>query len=109
VLAGGPPRDSTRPVPPCQHLVRVEAPGFEPWAGLYAVASARARFEPPLTPLQPPDPDALIEAAHAAGTRAGTVLLGALRRTNGGWRFLARQVELPGGQTVTEEAALGAA
>ncbi|HJZ88580.1 MAG TPA: hypothetical protein VKN99_25580 [Polyangia bacterium] len=99
----------TRTIALGQHLVRVEAPGFQPWAGLCAVVSQHERFEPPLQPWQPPDPDALVEAARAAGARAGAVVLGALRRTPGGWRFLARRVELPGGQTVTEDASLDTA
>jgi hypothetical protein len=89
------------------HLVRIEAPGFEPWASVVAVTAAQQVLEPPLKAWTPPDPDSLVDAARAAGVVRGRVVLGAVRRKADGWRFLARVVDLPGGQTVSEEAMLG--
>ena len=89
------------------HLVRIDAPGFEPWAGAVAVTAAQQVLEPPLRAWQPPDPDALVDAARATGVVRGRVVLGAVRRKADGWRFLARVIDLPGGQTVSEEAMLG--
>jgi hypothetical protein len=91
------------------HLVRVETPGFEPWSSVVPVTAAQQKLEPPMRALQPPDPDALADAARAAGIQRGRVVMGSVRRTPAGWKFLARVVDLPGGQAISEDALLGEA
>jgi hypothetical protein len=87
-----------------QHFVTVEAQGFERWASVVSVASARARVAPPLRAWQPPEGDRLLALA---GEGASRVVLGALVRAPSGWRFVARDITLPDGKFVSDAVALG--
>lgn len=86
------------------HFVRVTAPGYEPWAAVVAVSAGGERLHPPLRAYQPPDGDRLLALTRARNPRR--VLLGAVERAGGGWRFVARRLSLPDGQTVSDAAAL---
>jgi len=102
---GAPASSSTVAVTFGQHYVAVRADGFEPWAGVVPVAGARERFTPPLHAYQPPDGDRLLALAGTPPPRQ--LLVGALERGGAGWRFVARDVTLPDGKTVSDAVALG--
>jgi hypothetical protein len=86
------------------HLVTVSAAGYEPWAGVIAVAGARERLQPSLRRVEPPDADRLLALTHdRAPTR---ILAGALVRADEGWRFVARQLTPADGKLVSGSGAL---
>jgi hypothetical protein len=87
------------------HLLRVEAPGFLPWAGSITVTSAQERFHPPLQPLEPPAVGELAAAAHAGPT---PLVIGVLARGPAGWRFVARRHDPYSGRTSTVEQSIDA-
>jgi PEGA domain len=87
------------------HLVSVAAPGYERWAGVVSVASARERFTPPLRAQRPPDGDRLLALAGEPAPRR--LILGALVIAPAGWRFDVSEVALPEGQAVADSVALG--
>ena len=88
------------------HLVSVAAAGYERWAGVVSVASARERFVPPLRAQRPPDGDRLLGLAGEPAPRR--LILGALVVAPAGWRFAVSEVVLPEGQVVADAVALGA-
>jgi hypothetical protein len=86
-----------------QHLIAVEAPGYERWTSVIAISGAHERIQPPLRPVAPPDGDRLMALVRERAPRR--VALGALVRRSDGWAFLVR--ELSDGKTVSDSAALG--
>lgn len=86
------------------HFVSVRAPGYEPWAAVVPVSAARERLRPALRPYQPPDADRLLALTRGRAPRR--LLVGAVERGPAGWRFVARQITLPDGRTVSDGAAL---
>ncbi len=86
-----------------RHLVRVEAPGYEPFIGALTVESDHETFEPSLQAKAPPQLDALVERLHAEGNHRDTLLFAALRRSGPAWRLAVRVVELSTGAVRGEE------
>jgi hypothetical protein len=87
------------------HFVAVAATGYEPWAAVVDVSGAHERLQPPLRAYQPPDGDHLVALTASRAPRR--ILAGALVRSERGWRFVARELTLPDGKTVSDAAALG--
>lgn len=83
-----------------QHLVAVEAPGYERWAALIAVSGAHERVQPPLRPVQPPDGERLAALVRERAPRG--IVLGALVRAGQGWQFVVRE---HAGVKITSDAA----
>jgi hypothetical protein len=92
-------------VPVGAHFVAVAAEGYEPWSAVVVVSGANERLQPPLRRYQPPDADRLAALGRERG--AGRALLGALVRGDEGWRFVARELTLADGKTVSGGVALG--
>jgi hypothetical protein len=89
------------------HFAAVATDGYEPWAGVVAVAGAREHFTPPLRAHQPPDGDKLL--AVAGSPPPTRLLVGALVAsvsTAGGWRFVVSDMNLAEGKIVTDSVAL---
>jgi hypothetical protein len=86
------------------HFVVVSAPGYERWGGVVSVAEGRTRVTPPLSPWRPPDGDRLLALAGEGGARR--VIVGALERGGGGWRFSVRDIVVADGSTRRDEGAL---
>jgi hypothetical protein len=87
------------------HFVAVRANGYEPWAAVVTVPSAPTRLTPPLHVYQPPQGDHLMALVGPDEPRR--ILLGALERATGGWRFTVHDVSLPDGKLLSEAVALG--
>jgi hypothetical protein len=85
------------------HFVTVTAPGYRRWGGVVTIATERARVTPPLSAWQPPDGDRLLALA---GDGAQRVIVGALERGGGGWRFAVRDIGAGDGRTRADAAAL---
>ena len=88
------------------HFVSVAAAGYEPWAAVVVVSGAHERLQPPLRAVEPPDGDRLIALTRERAPRR--ILLGALVRGGDGWRFVARELSLADGKTVSDAVTLGA-
>jgi hypothetical protein len=87
------------------HFVAVRADGYEPWAAVVTVPSAPMRLTPPLHVYQPPQGDRLLALVGPGEPRR--ILLGALERAAGGWRFTVHDISLPDGKLLSEAVALG--
>src|SRR6185369_8596684 len=83
-----------------QHLVAVDAPGYERWAAVVAVSGAHERIQPAIRIVQPPDGDRLMALARDRAPRR--IVLGALVRSERGWRFVVRELSLADGKTVSD-------
>jgi hypothetical protein len=84
-----------------QHLIAVEASGYERWVAVVAVSGAHERVQPSIRALAPPDGDRLLALTHGARR----IALGALVRAGQGWQFVVR--EHADGKTVSDAAPLG--
>jgi hypothetical protein len=89
------------------HFVTVAAAGYERWAAVVVVSGAHERLQPPLRTYEPPDGDRLIALTRERAPRR--ILLGALVRGGDTWRFVAREISLADGKTVSDGVALGVA
>ena len=86
------------------HFVSVTALGYEPWAGVVSVASAREHFPAPLRAYQAPEGDRLL--ALAGAPVPARLVLGALAIAPTGWRFTVSAVALPEGKVMTDSTPL---
>ncbi len=77
-----------------RHFVRVVGDGLVTWEGMVSATSPREQTALPLRALEPPDARELSKLSSGANA----VVLGALIRSDDGWRFLARRVETATGQ-----------